>query len=636
MGIVVASLVPAVASAEPGRGSGNAQCPVVAGVFLPGTWETGPQADESAPVGLLAPVATGLAQRFGSQFAFRFPAYASAAFDRMPYGDSKATGVAAVRRAISDFDKRCPATKFVISGYSQGADAIGDVVASIGCSGDPVAADRVVAVGLIADPHRGAPGDRLVGPQVSGEGIAGARQGFCQLSAVTAEICSDSDLYCSTDTSQHPIISGLGRALSQPTGGAGDSAQGGPRDQTGSASTEFTHSLVSNLGDARLDQIPSAIQQLTAQATSGHPDPGQVARSVDTLNGALRPLNELTGWAAGNPAAQSKLSSGAEGTPEHTASEILSAASYSDLTGALDSLASIGSQTGSSAAGRSSAGDVQAQAERVKTATAPLSEAVTAAPAEVVGDASRVLSLLKPSVVVDQVTNVTVNGLRFAANVPSLLDVLNRIVGLIGDPGVDLVGKVRGLHDLFGKVNTAFEPLVKLAAGVDLHTVSGLIGMIPDSSGVAQTVSVLVGLLANLDIPALAGQVGQLQENLWQIAEAVAAGGNPVDIAARATALIPTLLGFATLAVNTLTNTPKSGSQASPDVAGVARSLTDKQPGQGVDALAQLASEGLSAASFFASGAHQGYDHYVVDGQRTATQWLTDWFTNRIRSLGAS
>ncbi|MBF6331458.1 cutinase family protein [Nocardia transvalensis] len=608
----------------------------MAGVFVPGTWETSAQADERAPVGLLAPVATELAQRFGDRFAYRFPAYAAAAFDRIPYGDSKATGVAAVRRVVSDFGNRCPATKFVVAGYSQGADAVGDVVTSIGCSGEPVSADRVLAVGLIADPRRGAAGDRLVGPQVDGQGIAGARSGFCQLSGVTAEICADQDLYCSTDAAQHPILSGLGRVLSQPTGPAGQSGQSAEGVGTDGALTDLTRSLVSNFGEVHLDQVLSAIEALVAQVSSGHPDPGQISRSVETLTATLRPLGDLAAWAAGNPGAQARLADAAEGSPDRVAGQILGATSQSDLTGALDALASIGSQIASLGAGHADNGELAAAADRVASATVPLTESVATSPADMLSDASRVLSVLKPSVLVDQVTNVAVNGLRFAGNLPGLLEVLNRIVGLIGDPAMDLATKVRGLHELFGKVNTAFEPMVRLAAGVDLHTVSGLIGLIPDSSGAAQIISVLVGLLANLDVAALAAQIGHLQENLWQIVEAIAAGANPVDIATRATAFIPTLLGFATIAVDTLTGAPKSSDFATggQDLSGVARSLTDTQLVQGADALAQLASEGFSAASFFGSGVHQGYDQYVVDGQRTATQWLADWFTNRIRSLG--
>ncbi|WP_194289779.1 cutinase family protein [Nocardia macrotermitis] len=634
--LVMVGVVPGVAAADTRSGAEASGCPAVTGVFVRGTWEDSGQKNETVPVGLLAPVATQLAQRFGSRFAFRFPAYPAAAFNGTAYGDSKVAGVAATRRVLQDFAKRCPATKFVIAGYSQGGDVAGDVAASIGCSGDPVPADRVLGVGIIADPHRDPKSGKLVGPAVNGTGIGGARAGgFCKLAAATAEICADGDLYCSTDIAQHPVLGALGRLLSQPTQQSDkpDTSGGTPEDGTSAE----VQSLVAPVGDMHLDAVPGAVQQLVAQFGSGHPDSAQVTHSVDSLTGTLRSLANLAARTAGNPDAQSRLASAAPGTSDRLAGQVLNAASHSDLKGALDSLADIGSQVAGVAAGRSG-GDLAGAVNRVSSATAPLSSSLSNSPAEVLNSVSQVLGVLKPSTVVDQVTNVAENGLRFAANVPHVLDVLNRMIGLIGDPKVDVPGKVRGLHDLCGQLNTAFEPLVKLAANVDLHTISHLIAMIPDTSGTAQIVSILVDLLGNLDVPALAAQVGRLQENLWNLLQALTTGANPAEILTRAADFVPTLLGFATVAVNTLTGAPKSGDQSGgQDVSGAAKAVTDKLSGQGLDSASELASEGFSAASFFASGVHQDYGKYVVDGQgRTATQWLTDWFGNRIRSLGAA
>jgi len=626
----------AVADSRFSRATGSSDCPAAAGVFLPGTWETNARAVDSAPVGLLGPVATQLAQRFGGQFAFRFPGYAASAFDRLPYGDSKETGVAAVRKELTDFATRCPATKFVLAGYSQGSDAMGDVAASIGCSGNPIPADRVLAVGLIADPHRGTAGAKFVGAPVSGQGITGARPGgFCGLSGVTAEICAGQDLYCSMNAAQHPVLAGLGRLLSQPSNQAGQpqtGAEGGGRSPS-----DVLPSLVSNFADVRLSDVPALLGDLSSQITSGHPDPARLSRTVDTLSGTLRPLGDLAGWASANPGAHTQLSGAPAGTPNRVAGQLLDAASHSDLKGALDSLASIGSQVAQIGAGHAGTGDLANAADRVAAGTAPVSDAVSASPAEVVGQASQVLSVLKPSVLVGQVANVAVNGLKFAVKVPDVLDLLNRLVGVIGDAHLDIPGKLRAAHDLFGQLNTAFTPLVQMAAGVDLHMVSQVIGMIPDTSGTAQIISVLVGVLANLDVQSLATQVGRLQDNVWQIVDAITSGANPVDIATRATALIPTLLGFATIAVDTLTGAAKTGDQAGGEqnLPGLVQSLSGPQTMQGLDSLGTLASDGFSAASFFASGVHQDYNRLVVDGQgRTAVQWLIDWFTNRIRSLG--
>uniref|UniRef100_UPI001C222896 hypothetical protein n=1 Tax=Nocardia alni TaxID=2815723 RepID=UPI001C222896 len=454
---------------------------------------------------------------------------------------------------------------------------------------------------------------------------------------VTAEICAGGDLYCSTNIAQHPVLGALGRLLSQPTQQLGTTPPGAGAGGAGDDTSAELRSLVSDFGDLHLGDVPGTIQQLIGQVTSGHPDPGQVSHSVNSLTGTLRSLADVVGQTAGDPQAQSRLAAAAPGSGR-LAGKVLDAASHSDLKGALDSLADIGSRIAGTAAGSAlsrESGDLSRAANRVASATVPLQGAVSGSPAEALDVASQALGVLKPSAVVGQVTNVAVNGLKFAANVPSVLDTLNRIIGLIGDQKVDVPGKVRGLHELVGQLNTAFEPLVRLAAGVDLHMVAHLIGMIPDQGGTAQIISVLVDLLGNLDVPALAAQIGRLQENLWQLAQALTSGANPVDVITSAVAFIPTLLGFATVAVNTLTGAPKSSAEAG--VAGAAKAVTDKLSGQGLDSLAELGSEGFSAASFFASGVHEGYDKYRVDAQgRTATQWLVDWFGNRIRSLGAA
>ncbi|WP_405167830.1 cutinase family protein [Nocardia sp. NBC_01499] len=624
----------AVGSPWSGAGLSGPDCPSVAGVFLPGTWETNASADETKPVGLLGPVATRLSEQFGGKFAFRFPAYAAAAFDGMAYGNSKATGVAAVRRVIEDFGQRCGATKFVLAGYSQGADAMGDLTASIGCSGDPVSADRVLAVGLVADPRQGTNGGKLVGPQVEGEGIAGPRPGgFCALSAVTAEICAQQDKYCATNASTNPILAGLGRVLSQPTG----SAPTTPDQQTSSA-PEPIESLVSDVSKINLAGVRDAIGKVIAAAGQGQADTGVLSAAVNDAQTALGPLGELVSWTKANPAALSGSTNHTPGSPEGLAADVVGGLSRSDLPAARDSLSQLAASAGTTTAGDTSSGNAAA-AGRLATATAPLTDSMGSSSPEALSQASRTLGIVKPSVVVSQVTNIATNGLRFAANVPAIVDTVSRISAAVTDTN-DVAATVMTLHGMFGELNTLFTPVVVMADGVDLRTVSQLVAMIPDSTGAAQTASVLVGLLDNLNVVALARQVGRLQEDLWGIAEAITKGGDPVEIGTRLVGLVPTMLGFASLAVDTLTGTTSHIDSAEPvaqggvgDLGGLARKLTDSVGGQGGDDLAQLASDGLTAANFFASGVHQGYQNYLVDGQRNAVDWLTDWFAARIRTV---
>ncbi|MFG1795782.1 cutinase family protein [Nocardia sp. NPDC049149] len=597
------------------------------GVFLPGTWETNARADETRPVGLLGSVATRLSEQFGGRFAFRFPAYAAAAFDGMAYGNSKATGVAAAGRVVEDFGQRCGATKFVLAGYSQGADAMGDLAASIGCSGAPIGADRVLAVGLIADPRHGTSGGKLIGPQVEGEGIAGPRPGgFCALSAVTAEICAQQDKYCATNTSNNPILAGLGRFLSQPIGNATGISQ---EPGSGAGTVE---SLVSDVSRVDFSSVRSAIEKVIASAGQGQADARGLPAAVRDAEAALGPLGELASWVKANPGAVAALANGAPGSPERLAGDVVEGLSHSDIPAAMQSLSALSD----SADGALNSGEETGDSRRLASATAPLINPMASSTPDPLSQASRALGILKPAVVVDQVSNVATHGLAFAKNVPVIVETVSQIIAAITEAN-EVPAKVKRLHALFGELNALFRPLMVMAEGVDLRTVSQLVAMIPDTTGAAQAASVLVGLLDNLNIVALARQVGQLQEDLWGIAEAIADGGDLVAIGTRVVGMVPTMLGFATVAVNALSGTGGKTNGAvgvgAGDVSEVARTFVDGATGQGGAALAQLVSEGLTAADFFTSGVHQDYQHYLVDGQRNAVDWLTDWFAARIRNV---
>lgn len=101
---------------------------------------------------------------------------------------------------IADMAARCSATRFALVGYSQGADAAGDLAAEIGSGHGVVPPERVAAVGLLSDPRRG-PTDALIGPPVPGAGAGGARiGGFGFLSQNVRTFCAAGDLYCSVPT----------------------------------------------------------------------------------------------------------------------------------------------------------------------------------------------------------------------------------------------------------------------------------------------------------------------------------------------------------------------------------------------------------------------------------------------------
>ncbi|WP_330179100.1 cutinase family protein [Nocardia sp. NBC_01503] len=168
-------------------------CPDLNVVAVPGTWET--TRDDSHPTGMLSVVTRGLPGNVRTDYV----GYAATAlpWEGEVYGRSKREGVANARALIADMAARCSATRFALIGYSQGADAAGDLAAEIGTGHGVVPPERVVGVGLISDPRR-SPTDALVGPPVPGTGAGGARiGGFGWLSQNVRTFCAAGDLYCS-------------------------------------------------------------------------------------------------------------------------------------------------------------------------------------------------------------------------------------------------------------------------------------------------------------------------------------------------------------------------------------------------------------------------------------------------------
>lgn len=179
------------AAADPG-------CPSLYVVAVPGTWETGDhRPSQMVGHGMLA----GVTNNLPSSTDVDYVDYAATAFpwEGDVYGESKKQAIDNGRGLIGAMAARCPATHYAIVGYSQGADAAGDLAAEIGTGLGVVPPDRVDGVGLISDPRR-SPTDIQVGPPVGGSGAGGMRVGgFGFLSDRVRTICAQGDLYCSTD-----------------------------------------------------------------------------------------------------------------------------------------------------------------------------------------------------------------------------------------------------------------------------------------------------------------------------------------------------------------------------------------------------------------------------------------------------
>lgn len=185
--------VGAPAQAAPGG------CPSLYVVAIPGTWETGTSPEKQGGPGMLAGVTNRLG---GADIRTDYVRYVATAFpwEGEVYGASKRQAADNARGMLEAMQASCPGTRFGIVGYSQGADAAGDLANEIGTGLSSIRPERVAAVGLLSDPKR-APSDVLIGPWVPGAGAGGPRTGgFGWISDRTVTFCAPGDLYCSTES----------------------------------------------------------------------------------------------------------------------------------------------------------------------------------------------------------------------------------------------------------------------------------------------------------------------------------------------------------------------------------------------------------------------------------------------------
>ncbi|MFI6041514.1 cutinase family protein [Nocardia sp. NPDC051321] len=187
-------------------------CPGMYVVAVPGTWET---SNTDPGKGMLAAVADNLPGNVRTDYVV----YAATAFpwEGDVYGRSKGEAIEHARGLVATMAQHCDNTRFALLGYSQGADAAGDLAAEIGTGLGVVSPNRVALVGLISDPRR-SPTDTLIGPPVAGAGAGGPRiGGFGWLSPETYTFCAAGDLYCATPDGDFAArFAGLFAQISNP------------------------------------------------------------------------------------------------------------------------------------------------------------------------------------------------------------------------------------------------------------------------------------------------------------------------------------------------------------------------------------------------------------------------------------
>ncbi|MFC9435181.1 cutinase family protein [Nocardia sp. NPDC057030] len=617
----------------------QAGCAATFNLFIPGTWETDEDADPTQPVGMLAPIAEAIRRQQGPRSEIYFTPYMARAFDNgYTYADSKSTALNNAAAVLRDYGSRCPTARFTINGYSQGADAAGDLAAEIGNDRGPVPADRVLAVGLLSDPGAGTKGESAVGPGTAGTGIADPRpQGMGKLSGRVTSICDPHDLYCSIQKSNNPLLGALGSILSKAFSGAPPADNGFP----------LAAALTSDFSKADLPGLAASVAGLTSSlAAPAGLDLARIRVSANKLLDTLTPVVDLVDSGAANPAATARLLAAPDGTDEHNAGEVLTMAGKSDLAGAASAVRTIADisttllDRGVSTvpSGSTKARSLRAAAHAARDRVAPLAST----PPEVLGSSTRVLSLLKPSVLVDQALDVAADVTTF--DFPGILGNLTLL------PQKIVAMDAEGAHQVAGELNNQLQPLLELVGSVDLNWISQILSIIPDAQGFTEVAAKVTSILSGADIPRLANIVARIQDIAWSVlAKLVPPPGQAPDLigaGAALSGLLPIGADLASVAFDLFSGKARP---APPKVLGKrapAPAHPVAQPDVALDDLAaplgqmttfhdinlvNLVVDGLSAANFVASGVHSNYGSLVVDGSgRNAVQWLGDWLNQRI------
>ncbi|WP_029896355.1 cutinase family protein [Nocardia brasiliensis] len=576
-------------------------------LFIPGTWETNEAADPAQPIGMLKPIAEAIQREHGATSAIYFTPYMARAFDNgHTYADSKHTALTNARKALRDYGTRCAGAKFTITGYSQGADAAGDIASDIGNGRGPISADRVLGVGLLSDPAAGTTGETAVGPRTPGKGIADPRpRGMGALSGRVTSICDPNDLYCSIQKNANPLLGQLGSLLSKL-----------PSD------SRLAGALTSDFSKADLPGLAAAVRELAASLVDPRGvDLTRVREQADTVEHTIRPLAELVG----SGAAVKQLATAPAGSAEHNAGKVLTGAAQADLSGAVSAANTIsGNATDLLNNGVETLPAGSPQVAALSGLSDSLNgqiEVLITLPAGVLESAAGILALLKPSEMVNQALDVVAK--------VTTLDFRGILDNLALLPQKVLARDAAGAHAIAGTLNNQLRPLVDLLAAVDVKWVSQVLSMVPDSQGFLQIATIAASVLSTIDIPKLAEIAGRIQEVAWSVLEKLAPPPgqqpDPAGAAAALSALLPIGQDLAGVAMGMLTAERKDAG-----LDDLTAALATSKPSPGIN-LFDLIGDGISAAMFFASNAHVNYGALIVDETgRNAIGWLGDWLNSRI------
>lgn len=640
-------------------GAASAACPVSV-IMVPGTTETNSNANPNVAVGMLKPITDPLASRFGSGVKITYIPYAAAAFTNgKAYTDSKKEGADKLRKAIAD-----ACGKVIFGGYSQGADIAGDEASAIGNGRSPVKPDKILAVGLLADPGQGVDGETVVGPKINGRGISGSRPGgMGKLAGRVATICNPGDLYCNLDRENSPLIANIANFLALTPGErAAKAADDGTNKQrsAGAAVSNATQQVVSNpasafttnapgqgtklissitqdWSSADLPGLPEQVSTLSTllnptKNTSGSINLDQISQAAKSITGTLTPLEGLFRSGTADKTTRTEIATNKNLPGGAAAAKVLDTAGGADLPGALASAKKLTSMTEQTSGARTVPLQ-SSQARELATVAANLSKQsgpLAAADPKELGDASGVLANLGPQKMVSQSlgTYSVLSGVDLGQIVTSINTAVQRAMAL----------DARGVQTAITDLIKAIEPLVAAATKIDFGWVSGVLSTIPDPSGQNQIVGALAGTLGRVDLNRLLDiarrTVDILSRNafpellpvgidLAQVAGAFLTGGRQPGPAA------PVTPGSA------VSKRVGAANPANLDFLGLANSFTGLKGGP-LQTLANMVNDGVDAATFWGGGVkpHIGYGDFKVDNSgRSALKWFSDWYAIKLQSV---
>lgn len=203
-------------------------CAPVSIVAVPGSGETDAQADPAVSRGLLRGLTDPLAARHGARLQVAYLAYPASIDRPVPYPISELRGVEALDRVSGDLLARCPSTRLLLIGFSQGADVVSDVVHRAQRGTTRIAPEAVAGAVMLGSPRRDPDAPNLV--EAPGRGILGPRP-TRELEVYgdrVVEVCAPTDPVCAADSFdvaalREALASGAHR--SYPTLPVGDDAR---------------------------------------------------------------------------------------------------------------------------------------------------------------------------------------------------------------------------------------------------------------------------------------------------------------------------------------------------------------------------------------------------------------------------